>query len=147
MDSAAIERVLTTLLSVVGGGGVLLFAAAWLIRQVINQRLGRSLAEHKSKLDADLERHKQALRLESESALERVRSRLRRQESRLKELGTRADQVFLRMHEKRMTIVEEFYSELLESLRLASECVSVFQGPDAPDAQKVSDFQQEFRAC
>lgn len=90
------QSVLTSVLTTVGGGGVLVAAAAWLIKTVLTDRLMRDAEEFKSRLKAD-----------ADAQIERLKNSL--------QMAALEHQVrFSKLHERRAEVIAELYKRLGE---------------------------------
>lgn len=86
------QQVITTL----GGGGVVLVAAAWLIKALVTDRLAR-----------DAEKFRMDLKAKSDSEIERLKNAL--------EMAALEHQVrFSKLHEKRAEVIAKLYAVLAE---------------------------------
>ncbi len=91
------QQILTTLVATVGGGGVMLAAAAWLIKTAISARLA-----------LDAEKFKVQLKAAADASVEQLKSRLQQ--------VTIEHQIrFSKLHEKRAEVIEQVYQQLIEA--------------------------------
>jgi hypothetical protein len=105
------QDAITNAVATVGGGGVCLLSAAWLIRSVITDRL-------KANSDAEIERVKNALVKEAEAFKMQIKADADAANERLKnslQMMALEHQVrFSKLHEKRAEIIEELDRRLYE---------------------------------
>ncbi|HEY1948989.1 MAG TPA: hypothetical protein VGG97_18420 [Bryobacteraceae bacterium] len=110
-----------SLLKTIGGGGIALTVAAWLIRAIVTDRLKANTdaeivrlkssldrdiklfeVELKSNTEAEVEKLKHSLQITADSYIERLRSDLQMEQLR-----------FSRLHEKRGKVIAEIYKRLV----------------------------------
>lgn len=93
------QEVITTVLTTVGGGTVLLGAAAWLIKTGLKERLAR-----------DAEAFKTRLKSNADTEVERLKSSLQK-------TAFEHQVRFLKLHEKRAEVIAELYKRLVDVTR------------------------------
>jgi hypothetical protein len=89
------QDVLTTLVTTVGGGGVLLAAFAWLTKAIITDRLARDAEDFKTRLQAN-----------ADAEIERLKSSLQMQ-------NLEHQVRFSKLHERRAEVIAEVYARLV----------------------------------
>lgn len=114
------QQIIATIVATVGGGGVLLFAAAWLIRSLVSDRLAREAEKAKADLLRDTEAFKIQLKTSADLEIERAKAFL-----------VRAS----RVHERQIDILQNLYLHLYEALALFQRQTSSgrFEGEAAPE--------------
>ncbi len=123
------QDVLTTLVATVGGGGVLLAAAAWLTKAIISDELARDTEAFKVRLKAD-----------ADAEIERLKGSL--------QIQNLEHQVrFSKLHERRAEVIAEVYARLATVFRQGR--LFVISGGWVKEGQKanfakIDQTMQEF---
>jgi hypothetical protein len=90
------QEVVTTVVATVGGGGVALGAAAWLVKAIVTDRMARDAEMFKTRLQTD-----------ANTEIERLRHSL--------QMATLEHQVrFSKLHEKRAEVIADVYARLVK---------------------------------
>lgn len=108
------QRVLAEFVATVGGGGVCLAAAAWLLRTVIADRLKANsdieIARVQNALSRDLKAFEMQLKSRSDVEIERLKTAL--------QVNAAEHQIrFSKMHERQADVIAEVYKLLVQAQR------------------------------
>jgi hypothetical protein len=124
------QQVVTTFVATVGGGGVLLGAAAWLIKTLLSHRLAREAEQFKAKLQADADVQKVKLQADANSQIERLKTAL--------QMSALEHQVrFSKLHERRGEVIADLHARILRTERVAAGYV--LQGGHHSDSKTRSE--------
>lgn len=123
------QQVIATLVATVGGGGVVLAALAWLIKQVVTSRLVRETEEFKIRLKADADRETEALRAQLRGAAD---TEIERTKAILHNAS--------RVHERQLDVLTKIYKHLWEANESFQSLVSGNRMPNGPDEKEFHEW-------
>lgn len=122
------HQVIATLVATVGGGGVVLATAAWLVKQIVTSRMERDAEAFRIRLKADADRETESLRAQLRASadleIERTRAFFRKA---------------FRVQGRQLEVLTKLYSHLWKANESFQGLVG---GNRMPDGPTDSDFEK-----